>query len=186
MVGSATWFVVGILITLSPEFGKALGAKIPLSAGDGVFYCYIGIALGGLCSGLFSQITRSRRLTVVVWLIISAISAVCYLRATGITPTQFTWLSLFMGFGVGYWPIFVTIPAEQFGTNIRATVTTTVPNFIRASLIPINAAFAALSVNHGMITSGYIMMGILTIIALFSVSQLKESFHKDLDYVETP
>ncbi len=184
LVGSANWFVVGILITLSPEFGKALGAKIPLSAGDGVFYCYIGIALGGLCSGLFSQITRSRRLTVVVWLVISAISAVCYLRTTGITPTQFTWLSLFLGFGAGYWPIFVTIPAEQFGTNIRATVTTTVPNFIRASLIPINAAFAALSVNHGMITSGYIMMGILTIIALFSVSQLKESFHKDLDYVE--
>jgi putative MFS transporter len=184
LVGSANWFVVGILITLSPEFGKALGAKVPLNAGDGVFYCYIGIALGGLCSGLFSQITRSRRLTVVVWLIISAISAVCYLRTTGITPGQFTWLALFMGFGAGYWPIFVTIPAEQFGTNIRATVTTTVPNFIRASLIPINAAFAALSAGHGMITAGYILMAVLTAIALFSVSQLKETFHTDLNYVE--
>jgi putative MFS transporter len=85
---------------------------------------------------------------------------------------------------VGYWPIFVTIPAEQFGTNIRATVTTTVPNFIRASLIPINAAFAALSVGYGMITAGYIMMGILSLIALISISQLKESFSKDLDYLE--
>jgi len=131
-----------------------------------------------------SQITRSRRLTVVVWLIISAISAVCYLRTTGITPGQFTWLALFMGFGAGYWPIFVTIPAEQFGTNIRATVTTTVPNFIRASLIPINAAFAALSAGHGMITAGYILMAVLTAIALFSVSQLKETFHTDLNYVE--
>ncbi|HEX3384003.1 MAG TPA: MFS transporter, partial [Mucilaginibacter sp.] len=116
--------------------------------------------------------------------IISAISAVCYLTATGITTTQFVWLSLFLGFGVGYWPIFVTIPAEQFGTNIRATVTTTVPNFIRASLIPINSAFAACSVKYGMINSGYIMMGVLSLIALFAVSQLKESFHKDLDYVE--
>ena len=89
-----------------------------------------------------------------------------------------------MGFGVGYWPIFVTIPAEQFGTNIRATVTTTVPNFIRASLIPINAGFAALSASYGMITSGYIMMAILTAVALFSVSQLKETFGKDLNYVE--
>ncbi|MBS1533092.1 MAG: hypothetical protein JSU01_22520 [Bacteroidetes bacterium] len=94
------------------------------------------------------------------------------------------WLSLFLGFGVGYWPIFVTIPAEQFGTNIRATVTTTVPNFIRASLIPISTAFSAFSTKYGMITSGYIMMAILSVIALFAVSQLKESFHKDLDYVE--
>jgi hypothetical protein len=94
------------------------------------------------------------------------------------------WLTLFIGFGVGYWPIFVTIPAEQFGTNIRATVTTTVPNFIRASLIPISTAFKALSASYGMITSGYIMMAILSLIALFAISQLKESFHKDLDYVE--
>src|ERR1700743_3188753 len=160
LVGSANWFVIGILITLSPAFGKVLGAKVPLNAGDGVLYSYIGIAIGGLFAGLLSQITRSRRLTVVVFVIISAISAVCYLRTTGITTGQFTWLCLFMGFGVGYWPIFVTIPAEQFGTNIRATVTTTVPNFIRASLIPINAAFAALSANYGMIMSAaYIMLG---------------------------
>ncbi|MFI5162116.1 MAG: MFS transporter [Sphingobacteriales bacterium] len=184
LVGAANWFVIGILINLSPEFGKAMGAKVPLDAGDGIFYTYIGIAVGGLFAGLFSQITRSRRLTVVVFVVLSAISAVCYLHTTGITTTQFTWLCLFMGFGVGYWPIFVTIPAEQFGTNIRATVTTTVPNFIRASLIPINAAFAALSASYGMITSGYIMMGILSLIALFAVSQLKETFHTDLDYVE--
>jgi len=184
LVGAANWFVVGILITLAPEFGKALGATTPLNAGDGVFYSYIGIAIGGIFAGLLSQATRSRRLTVVVFLIISAVSVVCYLSATNITPAQFTWLCLFLGFGVGYWPIFVTIPAEQFGTNIRATVTTTVPNFIRASLIPINAAFAAFSANYGMIKSGYIMMAILTVIALFSISQLKETFHKDLDYLE--
>ncbi len=184
LVGAANWFVIGILITLSPEFGKALGAKVALNAGDGVFYSYIGIAIGGLFAGLFSQITRSRRLTVVVFIIISAISTVCYLQATEITNTQFTWLCLFMGFGVGYWPIFVTIPAEQFGTNIRATVTTTVPNFIRASLIPINAAFATLTTHYGMINSGYILMGILSMIALFSISQLKETFHTELDYVE--
>ncbi|MGN6638451.1 MAG: MFS transporter [Mucilaginibacter sp.] len=184
LVGAANWFVIGILITLSPEFGKALGAKVPLNAGDGVFYSYIGIAIGGLFAGLLSQVTRSRRLTVVVFVIISAISVVCYLTAKNITTAQFIWLSLFLGFGVGYWPIFVTIPAEQFGTNIRATVTTTVPNFIRASLIPINAAFAAFSASYGMITSAYIMITILSVIALFSISQLKESFHKDLNYVE--
>ncbi|HVS91639.1 MAG TPA: MFS transporter [Mucilaginibacter sp.] len=184
LVGAANWFIIGILITLSPEFGKALGAKVPLNAGDGVFYSYIGIAIGGVFAGLLSQVTRSRRLTVVIFVLISALSVVCYLSAKGITTTEFMWLSLFLGFGVGYWPIFVTIPAEQFGTNIRATVTTTVPNFIRASLIPISIAFKAFSATYGMITSAYIMIVLLSVIALFAVSQLKESFHKELDYIE--
>lgn len=184
LVGAANWFVVGVLITFSPEFGKALGAKVPLNAGDGVFYTYIGIAIGGLAAGLLSQFIKSRRLTVFVFLVISVISVVAYLNAKNITPQEFEWLCLFMGFGVGYWPIFVTIPAEQFGTNIRATVTTTVPNFIRASLIPISTSFFGLAANFGMITSGYIMMGILTLIAAFSLSRLKETFHKDLDYLE--
>lgn len=184
LIGAANWFVVGILVTLAPEFGKHLGATHPLSAGDGVFYTYLGISIGGLASGLLSQFTRSRRLTVFVFLIISALSVVVFLSARGITPDQFMWVCLFMGFGVGYWPIFVTIPAEQFGTNLRATVTTTVPNFVRASLIPINSAFTFFSLKYGWLTAGYIMMGILTLIAMLSLSQLKETFTKDLNYLE--
>lgn len=184
LIGAANWFVVGILVTLAPEFGKHLGATHPLNAGDGVFYTYLGISIGGLASGLLSQFTRSRRLTVFVFLIISALSVGVFLSAKGITPNQFMWICLFMGFGVGYWPIFVTIPAEQFGTNLRATVTTTVPNFVRASLIPINSAFTFFSLKYGWLTAGYIMMGILTLIAMLSLSQLKETFTKDLNYLE--
>ena len=109
---------------------------------------------------------------------------VMYLSAKGITSNQFIWLSLFMGISVGYWATFVTIASEQFGTNIRSTVTTTVPNFVRGSLIPINMAFNAFVAHYGMIKSGYIMMVILTVISLFSLSQLKETFGKDLNYVE--
>lgn len=184
LIGAANWFVVGVLVTLAPEFGKHLGATQPLSAGDGAFYTYLGISLGGLAAGILSQVTRSRKLTVIVFLLISAISVVVYLSANGITPEKFMWVCLFMGFGVGYWPIFVTIPAEQFGTNLRATVTTTVPNFVRASLIPINTAFTFFSIKYGWITAGYIMMGILTLIAMLSLSQLKETFTKDLNFLE--
>ena len=119
-----------------------------------------------------------------IYLVLSLISVVAYLSTKGITNHQFVWLCFFMGFAVGYWATFVTIAAEQFGTNIRSTVTTTVPNFVRGSLIPINAIFNLLVVHYGMINSGYIMMFVLTAIALFSLSQLKESFHKELDYVE--
>ena len=89
-----------------------------------------------------------------------------------------------MGFSCGYWATFVTIASEQFGTNIRATVTTTVPNFVRGSLIPITFLFERLVGKYGIISSARIMMAILVAIAFFSVNQLKESFGKDLDYLE--
>ncbi len=184
LIGAPLWYVVGILVTQSPEFGKALGAKEPISAGTGILYTYVGISVGGIFAAVLAQLSKSRKLTMFIFLILSVISAVAYLSTNGITNHQFIWLCFFMGFSVGYWATFVTIAAEQFGTNIRSTVTTTVPNFVRGSLIPINALFNLLVLHYGMINSGYIMMFILTAVALFSLSQLKESFSKDLDYVE--
>ncbi|MFD0793849.1 MFS transporter [Mucilaginibacter litoreus] len=184
LIGAPLWYVVGVLVTLSPEFGKALGATSPLSAGEGVLYSYIGIAIGDIFAGLLAQITKSRKLTMLVFLLLSVLSSFTYLGSTGITHDKFVWICFFMGCTVGYWATFVTIAAEQFGTNIRATVTTTVPNFVRGSLIPINMAFNAFKGHYGMISSGYIMMVLLTVISLFSLSQLKETFGKDLNYIE--
>jgi putative MFS transporter len=184
LIGAPLWYVVGVLVTLSPEFGKALGAKEPLNAGDGILYTYIGISVGDIVAGLLAQITKSRKLTMAVFLITSVIAASIYLSSNGLTKAHFVWICFAMGCTVGYWATFVTIAAEQFGTNIRATVTTTVPNFVRGTLIPINMAFNAFVVHYGMVTSGYIMMVLLTIISLFALSQLKETFGKDLDYIE--
>ncbi|MDB5003828.1 MAG: transporter [Mucilaginibacter sp.] len=184
LIGAPLWYVVGVLVTQSPEFGKALGAKAPLSAGTGILYTYIGISVGGIFAGVLAQLTKSRKLTMLIFLLLSVISAICYLSAKDITTSQFIWLCFFMGFAVGYWATFVTIASEQFGTNIRSTVTTTVPNFVRGSLIPVNALFNMFVLHYGMIQSGYIVMFILTAIALFALSQLKESFSKDLDYIE--
>lgn len=184
LIGAPLWYVVGVLISLQPEFGVALHAKGKLNAGDGILYAYIAIAIGGMGAGLLSQLTRSRKLSMYVFLLLSVISVIVYLRADGMTSSEYLWLCAFMGFCVGYWTTFITIAAEQFGTNIRSTVATTVPNFVRGSLVPINLAFLALKGHYGMITSGYIMMAILSILALFSVSQLRETFGKDLDYLE--
>jgi putative MFS transporter len=184
LIGAPLWYVVGILVTQAPEFGKVLGATAPLSAGTGIMYTYIGISVGGVGAGLLAQFSRSRKNTMFIFLLLSVISVMFYLDSKGITPEKFIWLCFFMGFGVGYWATFVTIASEQFGTNIRSTVTTTAPNFVRGSLIPINFAFNALMVHFGRIGAGYFMMIILTAIALYATSQLKESFDKDLDYVE--
>jgi len=184
LIGTPLWYVVGVLVTLSPEFGKALGAAEPLSAGTGILYTYVGISIGDVFAGVLAQIVKSRKITILVFLLLSVVSVIFYLRATGITPDHFIWLCLFMGIAVGYWANFVTIASEQFGTNIRSTVTTTVPNFVRGALIPITALFKYFVKGYGFINSGYITMIILTLIALFALSQLKESFGKDLDYIE--
>ena len=191
LIGMPLWFVVGILITLAPEIGKELGAPQALSAGTGVMYTYIGLSVGDMFAGLFAQLTKSRRLTMLVFQLMSVVSVLVYLNAHGLTEGQFIGICLFIGFFIGYWATFVTIASEQFGTNIRATVTTTVPNFVRGSLIPITLGFEFFvkyftkqGYQHSIIYSAYAMLAIVTVIALAALSQLKESFGKDLNYVE--
>lgn len=184
LIGAPLWFVVGILVTQAPEIGKALQATAVLSAGTGILYTYFGIAAGDLFAGLMAQITRSRKITMMLFHILSLISAFVYLQTVGITEQQFIWLCLFMGFSCGYWATFVTIASEQFGTNIRATVTTTVPNFVRGALIPITFIFERLVTHYGIISSARIVMVALVAVAFFSITRLKESFDKDLDYME--
>lgn len=184
LIGIPLWYVIGILIAQSPEIGKALGAKETLTAGAGVMYSYIGISAGDLLASLFAQWTKSRRLTIFVFLLLSLGTVLFYLNYKGLTETSFIWLAFVMGLGVGYWATFVTIASEQFGTNIRATVTTTAPNFVRGSLIPITYLFEFFVHRTGIIKAAHIMMFLVTIISLFALSQLKETFKKDLDYLE--
>ncbi len=184
LIGIPLWFVVGILIAQSPEFGKALGATGVLTAGAGIMYSYIGISVGDIFAGLLAQWTKSRKLAIFIFLMLSLGTVIFYLNYKGISPETFQWLAFVMGLGVGYWATFVTIAAEQFGTNIRATVTTTVPNFVRGSLIPITFIFEFFVHHFDIITAGYIMMLALTGLSLFALSRLKETFSKDLDYLE--
>ena len=184
LIGIPLWFVVGILIAQSPEFGKALGAKDTLSAGVGIMYSYIGISIGDIFAGLLAQWTKSRKVAIFIFLMLSLGTVIYYLNSKGITAETFQWLAFVMGLGVGYWATFVTIAAEQFGTNIRATVTTTVPNFVRGSLIPITFIFEFFVHRFDILTAAYIMILGLTGLSLFALSRLKETFSKDLDYLE--
>ena len=184
LIGLPLWFVVGVLITFSPEFGKALGSTSVINAGEGIMYCYIGIALGDIVAGFLAQLLKSRKKVMLLFLVLSAISILIYLNTQGLTPKKFIWLSLLLGFASGYWATFVTIASEQFGTNLRATVTTTVPNFIRGSLVLIIISFQFFKGHVGILQSALIVGFTCVIISLLALSQLKETFNKDLDYVE--
>lgn len=184
LVGAPIWFLVGILITLAPEFGKVLHSTEPLSAGKGILYCYIGISLGDLMAGLLAQILKSRLKTVFIFQVLIIIFASIYLNSENLTPEKFNILAFFIGIGTGYWATFATIAAEQFGTNIRATVATSAPNFVRGLLIPITLFFNYIASLSNLISAAYIMLFILCGLAFISIFTLKETFSKDLDYFE--
>lgn len=131
-IGVPTWFVIGILSTFSNEFGKALGIAEPIKPGLTIMWCYVGLAIGDLCSGFISHWLQSRKKAVALLMVITLAGSFFYLFG-GVTSASWLYaLCLAMGFGIGYWAMFVTIAAEQFGTNLRATAATTVPIWYEA------------------------------------------------------
>ena len=184
LIGLPSWFVVGVLITFSPEFAKVLNIQGQVSAGNAVMYCYMGLVAGDLASGLLSQLFKSRKKVVLLFLILTVAAVGAYFSASGVTAATFYLICGLLGFGIGYWAIFVTVAAEQFGTNLRATVATTVPHFVRGMTVPITMLFQLARKPLG-IENGALVVGVLCLaIALFSLSRLQETFHKDLDYFE--
>jgi MFS family permease len=190
LIGIPLWFLVGVLITFSPEFAKALGVQQAetIAAGKAIAFCYTGLVFGDIASGLLSQWLKSRKKIMGLFLIFNLIMVFVYLNAYGISASTFYLLCFTMGFSVGYWVLFVTIAAEQFGTNIRATVTTTVPNFVRGSLpliILIYSYFRDTLFGGDILKSGMIVGSLLSLISLLALWKMKETFHTDLDYSES-
>jgi MFS family permease len=184
LIGLPSWFVVGVLITFSPEFAKTMNVQGQVSAGNAVMYCYMGLVAGDLASGLLSQLLKSRKKVILLFLVLTVAAVGAYFGARGVSAATFYLICGLLGFGIGYWAIFVTVAAEQFGTNLRATVATAVPNFVRGMTVPITMLFQVVRTPLG-IEGGALAVGALTLaIALFSLSRLQETFHKDLDYCE--
>jgi len=183
LIGLPIWFVIGILITFSPEFAKAMSIT-GVVAGDAVMYSYIGLAAGDLLSGFASQAIRSRKKTVFVFILLTLIFIITYLYWPFQSSSGFYMGCFFMGFGVGYWALFVTIAAEQFGTNLRSTVATTVPNFIRGSVVPLTFMFGYLRESLNILQAALIVGVFTIVIALWALRLIDETFSRDLNYVE--
>jgi putative MFS transporter len=186
VIGMPLWFVVGILITLSPEFGKALNVQGSVNAGAAVACCYAGLVVGDIASGLLSQYLKSRVKVVFIYLLLSILTISIYFFAHDTSLSHFYLICTVLGFSVGYWVIFMTIATEQFGTNLRATVTTTVPNFVRGSVVPLSLLLQYLTgvLDGSLITAGIIVAVISLGLAFWALSHMQDTFSKDLDYIE--
>ena len=185
-IGTSTWFVVGVLVFFSPEFGKARGLD-GIIAGNAIAACYTGLILGDIMSGLLSQYLRSRVKVMALFLTLDVVAIAAYLSIPYTAPWQMYLTHFFLGISVGFWVIFVTIGAEQFGTNLRATVATSVPNFARGMQVPINESFKYLksaAVTGSIFTASWIVGAACLGIAFLALYGMKETFDADLDYVE--
>lgn len=184
LIGLPTWYVIGILVSFSKEFGKQMNIIGEIDPGKAIMFAYVGISVGDLMSGLVSQVLKSRKNALYVFYSITAIAIVWFFSLENASSDQLYMCCLLLGFGTGFWAIFVTMAAEQFGTNIRATVTTTVPNFVRGALNLISILFVYLQVSFGFIHSAIITGIVVMIIGVVSVYFSEETFHKDLNYIE--
>ena len=186
LIGIPIWFIIGLIIMNSKDdFGPWVGLK-NIENGTAVMYTYIGLSFGDLISGLLSQVLKSRKKVVFLYLCFTAILTLVFLFfGKGMTATTYYFFCFLLGTGTGYWAIFVTIAAEQFGTNIRSTAANTIPNFVRGSVNVIMLLFSLLLASQLSVGISAFFIGAFFIgLAFYSLSQLKETFGKELDYIE--
>ena len=185
LIGLPTWYVIGILISFSKEFGSKMNIKGTIDPGKSVMFAYVAISIGDILVGFVSRWLKSRKQALYIFYAITIIGIIWFFNLNGASVSQLYFASALMGFGTGFWAMFVTMAAEQFGTNIRATVATTVPNMVRGSLNLVSLLFAWLQIKTGnYVQAGWITGIVVVIIGLASVYLSEETYHKDLDYIE--
>ena len=187
LIGLPTWYVIGILVNLSNRFAGELYGDSTLDSGRAIMFAYAGISIGDITVGLISQWLKSRKKALFIFYGLTIIGILFFYSPYNNSNATMYAICGFLGFATGFWAIFVTMGAEQFGTNIRATAATTIPNMVRGALVLINLMFVDLFqksmqwplVQSGIVT-GVIVIGVTLVAAWFT----EETFHKDLNYLE--
>jgi MFS family permease len=184
-IGLPTWFCIGILAVLSNQFAAALGIE-SLKPGKAIMWAYVGISAGDFASGFFSQWLKSRKKAILYMMLFSLIGAYILLYTGQKTENGYYQLCVFLGFCTGYWAMFVTLSAEQFGSNIRSTATTTVPNMVRGILALMIMAFNGLKPSLGVIYAASAVGLVVYALAIWASLSVEETHGKDLDFIEEP
>ena len=183
-VGVPIWYISALFVNLAPEYGKALQLTEPLSVAQALRWQAIGLAIGSALTGLASEWLGSRKRVLYGCFWMLAALVLVLLNLDGRSVTAYCGLMFVIGLGQGYWTVFMTTAAEQFGTNIRATVATSVPNFVRAMIVPITFALKAIWDATGLIGGTLLIGGVVFALAFLALAQLRETYGANLDYAE--
>ncbi len=183
-IGLPTWFVIGILATFSNEFGKALGVDEVIKPGLTIMWCYVGLSVGDFASGFISHWLASRKKAVAILMTLTLVASIVYLYGGIKTASHLYFVAMVLGLGIGYWAMFVTIGAEQFGTNLRATAATTIPNMVRGTVIAMTTLYGVFKGSFSVIDAGALVGVICFIIGFYSILTIPETHGRDLDFYE--
>ena len=187
LIGLPTWYVIGILVNQSDRFGKAMFGSTTIDSGRSIMFAYAAIAIGDMFVGLVSQYFKSRKKALLLYYCLCIVALILFFSSYNSSDQSMYMICAFLGFSTGFWAIFITMGAEQFGTNLRATATTTIPNMVRGALPLINLMFLDLfqkSWGFTIIKSGIITGVVVMSVTLVAYYFTEETFHKDLNYVE--
>jgi len=184
-IGLPTWFCIGILAFLANEFSDELNLSGKLNPGKAIMWAYIGISAGDFLSGIISQWLKSRKKAIFWMLVFTIIGVLLMLFSSYTSPSMYYFYCVWLGLGTGYWAMFVTVGAEQFGTNIRATAATTIPNMVRGMLIPMNFLFYYIISSSSSKVIAAVVVGVIAFsLAIYSTLTISETHNKDLDFIE--
>jgi MFS family permease len=184
LVGLPTWYVIGVLITFSKEFAERFGIKEPVDPGKSIMLAYVAISVGDLLIGFLSNWLGSRKKALYLFYALTVISIALYFFQENGTATGMYAICMLMGFATGFWALFVTMAAEHFGTNLRATAATTVPNMVRGSLPLIILLFNGLQPSLSYINAAAVTGVVVMAISITAVLMTEETFGKDLNFME--
>jgi putative MFS transporter len=187
LIGLPTWYVIGILVNLSNRFASELYGSNQIDSGKSIMYAYAAIAIGDILIGLISQYFQSRKKALYLFYGLTILSVAFFFSGWVQSDGMLYLACAMMGFSTGFWAIFVTMGAEQFGTNLRATAATTIPNMVRGALPLINLMFKDVfqdSWKWGLVKSGIVTGIVIMAITLIAAYFTEETFHKDLNYTE--
>lgn len=184
LIGVPTWYTIGILCFFAKDFAVVLGVTEPISNGRSIFYHYLGASLGSMIISIISQVLKSRKKALLIALTALSLLSVWYFNAKGVSSDRFYFILFVLGMAMGYWSIFVTVASEQFGTNIRSTVTTSVPNFVRGSAVLTLLSWQYLETSMGIIQSAVVVGIVVVTLALIGIAYVDETYGKDIDYLE--
>jgi MFS family permease len=184
-LGVPVWLVVGVFATLAPDLAEARGLDFPVKASTAVMLVYIGLAMGDLGSGVLSHAVASRKKVIATFMVSTFLLSIVHLTLAGSQSLLFYGSFLLLGIASGYWALFVLTTAETFGTNLRATATTTVPNFVRGSVVPMNFIVSFFAAEGRIVTGAWWATAAAFVCSFLAVWALKETHGRDLDFNET-
>jgi putative MFS transporter len=187
LIGLPVWYVIGILITFSNEFAKQFGIS-NFDQPRSLMLQYVALAFGDMSAGFLANYLRSRKKTLYIYYgILSVFIALFFILKGGGSAANMYLLCMGLGFGAGISVLYITMSAEQFGTNLRATAAISIPNLVRGFLVPMSLLFQLLRGEmflNNYITAAWVVGIVVLLCGWLAVYYTKETFGKELDFVE--